>query len=86
MAKMTLKRLQLIEMPMLCRRRNGSVACAYIRIYSRESIQCASNKVIRQASFIAAALAQFVSEKRNGMCLIMVICPVLLNCWVGVCC
>ncbi|MFO6426416.1 hypothetical protein ACLBOM_11640 [Escherichia coli] len=39
------------------------------------------NKVIRQASFIAAALAQYVSDKRNGMCLIMVICPVLLNCW-----
>ncbi len=41
----------------------GSVARAFIWIYSRKASSAQVNKVIRQASFIAAALAQFVSDK-----------------------
>ncbi|STF64507.1 tail fiber protein [Escherichia coli] len=61
---MTLKRLQLIEMPMLCRRRNGKRCLALLSGFTAGKASSAQvNKAIRQASFIAAALAQFVSDK-----------------------
>ncbi len=61
---MTLKRLQLIEMPMLCRRREWEALPALISGFTAGKASSAQvNKVIRQASFIAAALAQFVSDK-----------------------
>ncbi len=41
----------------------GSVARAFIRIYSRKASSAQVNKVIRQASFIAAALAQYTANK-----------------------
>ena len=61
---MTLKRLQRIEMPMLCRRRNGKRCLRfYPDLQQGKASSAQVNKVIRQASFIAAALAQFVSDK-----------------------
>lgn len=41
----------------------GSVACAFIRIYSRESIQCAGEQSHSTGQLYCCSLAQFVSDK-----------------------
>ena len=66
MAKMTLKRLQRIEMPMLCRRRNGKRYLRFYPIYSREKHPVQVNKVIRQGALLRQLWLQARRQNATG--------------------